>query len=178
MKTGGKITFLLVFLASVFLVFVTLEIPKRSLEDSGYVAKTSNPKLDLAISYIEKTKQPMLGVKMLNSLIEEDSTDVEVLYWLGRFALMSGQYSKAEVRYKSLLNNNPVDTLRFMAQVGLEVAYYETGQQTKRLDLLRNMAKDIYLSNPVMSGRDSVVLSAVVTRINEIEMELNSIKNK
>ena len=49
----------------------------------------------------------MEGIMMLRELVEKDSTNIEAQYWLGVFAIKSGQLDKAVQRFQTVLRLRP-----------------------------------------------------------------------
>ena len=164
-------TFLLVTLSAFFLVLALWLIPddaSRSLSDESKKSGFSDPRIELAVTYIERTQQPMLGVRMLKGLLAEDSTNAEVLHWLGRFALMSGQFEIAEQRFSTLLQNDAPDSLKWFAYASLDYAFEQQGKYKSSLQLLDDLARDIVAEGD-LTFKDSVNLINILRRREEVE---------
>lgn len=63
-------------------------------------------KANLAMTYTA-TPNPMQGIGMLKSILEEDSKNELAIFNLGILSMQSGQYDKAVDRFKKLLIINP-----------------------------------------------------------------------
>jgi len=54
-------------------------------------------------------EQPMKGIQMLLALIKEEPANTDVMFHLGRLAIQTGQFEKAEERLKAAEKLNPKD---------------------------------------------------------------------
>ena len=75
---------------------------------------TIDQRIDQALANIEKgmaENNPALmmqqGVFKLREIEQEDSTNERALYHLGKLSMQSGQFEKAEVRFKKLILLHP-----------------------------------------------------------------------
>jgi tetratricopeptide (TPR) repeat protein len=68
-------------------------------------------RINLALTYVEYplAEQPMKGIQMLLALNKEEPENPDVLFHLGRLAIQTGQFERAEGRLKSAEKLNPED---------------------------------------------------------------------
>ena len=81
---------------SLVLLVLFLVLPKQpsSVREKQTETATMNPdsmKLQQAIELVNGPN-PMEGITILRDLVAKDSTNIEAQYWLGVFAVKSGQY--------------------------------------------------------------------------------------
>ena len=60
-------------------------------------------KIDQAVQLVKEGQQPMQGILMLRDILEDEPNNIRVHYHLGEFSMQSGQYEKAEMRFKKVL---------------------------------------------------------------------------
>lgn len=101
---------------------VNQEMPALSAEDA---------RLQQAIELVNGPN-PMQGIMMLREIVAKDSSNVEAHYWLGVFAVQSGQYDKAILRFEKVIKLDP-DYLN--AYMDLGAVYKELGEKSKALSL-------------------------------------------
>jgi tetratricopeptide (TPR) repeat protein len=58
--------------------------------------------------------QPMQGIQMLLSMVEENPKNVEAHFVLGEFAIRSGQMEKAVARFNTIIELQPQNTLAYI----------------------------------------------------------------
>ena len=90
-------------------------------------------KIQLASCYVEGSADPMKGIGMLKDVEKQDSANVQVQMVLGAFAVKSGQFDKAEARYKKVVRIKPeyLEAYLFLADV-----YEKEGEKNKTICLL------------------------------------------
>ncbi len=90
-------------------------------------------KIQLASCYVESSSDPMKGIGMLKEVERADSTNIQVQMVLGAFAVKSGQFDKAEARYKKVVKINPeyLEAYLFLADV-----YEKEGEKNKTIETL------------------------------------------
>jgi tetratricopeptide (TPR) repeat protein len=96
---------------SLVLLVLFLVLPKQpsSVREKQTETATMNPdsmKLQQAIELVNGPN-PMEGIAILRDLVAKDSTNIEAQYWLGVFAVKSGQYDKAIKRFNTVLTLDP-----------------------------------------------------------------------
>lgn len=90
-------------------------------------------KIQLASCYVESSSDPMKGIGMLKEVEKADSTNIQVQMVLGSFAVKSGQFDKAEARYKKVIRIKPeyLEAYLFLADV-----YEKEGEKNKTIETL------------------------------------------
>ena len=90
-------------------------------------------KISLASCYVEGSTDPMKGIGMLKEVEKTDSSNIQVQMVLGSFAVKSGQFDKAEARYKKVIRIKPeyLEAYLFLADV-----YEKEGEKTKTIETL------------------------------------------
>ncbi len=105
----------------------------RSFEKSLALTEDIGTKLQLATLYVEATPEPMKGIGLLREITDSLPQNIPANMLLGRFAIMSGQFDKAEQRFNTILSQESgnAEALYFMAvtQEGL-------GHKDKAIELL------------------------------------------
>ncbi|MFN8775748.1 MAG: tetratricopeptide repeat protein [Flavobacteriales bacterium] len=108
MRKPGTRIILLVSLG-IALIVLLLWLPRQPASAREKAAAPSDPdslKLAMAVEMVNG-ENPMEGIMMLRELVEKDSTNVEAQYWLGVFAIKSGQLDKAVQRFQTVLRLRP-----------------------------------------------------------------------
>jgi tetratricopeptide (TPR) repeat protein len=93
-----------------FLLFPTQ--PKSALEKANSPIADS-VKIQQAIELVNGP-QPMQGIQMLLSMVEENPKNVEAHFVLGEFAIRSGQMEKAVARFNTIIELQPQNTLAYI----------------------------------------------------------------
>jgi len=90
-------------------------------------------KIQLGSCYVEGSSDPMKGIGMLKEVERMDSTNIQVQMVLGAFAVKSGQFDKAEARYKKVVRIKPeyLEAYLFLADV-----YEKEGEKSKTIETL------------------------------------------
>ncbi|MFZ6050831.1 tetratricopeptide repeat protein [Halocola ammonii] len=124
---------------AVLIIVLLLIMPKQPSSTKREVASVnSDPlhqKVDKAVGMV-KGENPMEGIMLLREVLEEDSTYVPAIYWLGMFSVESGQLDKAQERFEQVVQLNPeyVDAYWQLGHLALERAeYYEAIDHFKRV---------------------------------------------
>jgi tetratricopeptide (TPR) repeat protein len=60
-----------------------------------------------AVDKVANGINPMEGIMELRAIAEKDSTNVEAQFYLGKFAVQSGQLDKALMRFKTVVSLEP-----------------------------------------------------------------------
>jgi cytochrome c-type biogenesis protein CcmH/NrfG len=68
------------------------------LQPANLEAKTG-----LGVAYVNGGGMPMQGISLLLDVVKQDPTNHEAILNLGMFAMRSGQYDKAVLRFKTLI---------------------------------------------------------------------------
>lgn len=82
-------------------------LPKQSAKVKESVPEATanhehDSKLDRAVAMVQGDN-PMQGIMLLREVLEEDSTNVEALMYMGLFSVQSGQLDKARERFETVL---------------------------------------------------------------------------
>ncbi|MGB0430190.1 MAG: tetratricopeptide repeat protein [Bacteroidia bacterium] len=92
-------------------------------------------KSELGVSYMEllpKGVSPMTGVGLLREVIQQDSNNVDALYYLAYLSMKSGQYDKAVVRLEKLTSLKPEEAsfYEYLATAYLKAGNKEMAKST------------------------------------------------
>lgn len=96
------------------------------------------------------------GITDLRKLVEEDSTNIEAQTGLGMFGLQSGQYDKAEKRFRTVIAIDPNDKMGYWYLAGALEA------QNKNADAVK------YLKAYIAHNTDTAENKEVEKYINEL----------
>ena len=78
------------------------------LEKAQEIDSTSlRIRTQLGIAYVDGSAEPMKGIMLLRGVVAEDSANVDAQLSLGFFSMQSGQYDKAEKRFRTVLRFKP-----------------------------------------------------------------------
>ena len=103
-------------------------------------------KINLAVCYVESSKEPMKGINLLREVLVTDSLNAKAHLNLGYFSLKSGQYDKAIARFERVIQIDPtyVDAFLYLGDV------YETkGNEKRAIEYYEEYRKKV--KNPVLS---------------------------
>lgn len=95
-------------------------------------------KIGLATCYIEGTGETMQGVQLLLGITRDNPGNIPAGMLLGRLAIRSGQYDKAQKRFEGLLELYPDNTeaMYYLAEV-----YKDKGEKDKAIALFEQCKK-------------------------------------
>jgi tetratricopeptide (TPR) repeat protein len=91
-------------------------------------------KINLAVCYVESSKEPMKGIGLLREVLEKDSNNIKAHLNLGYFAIKSGQFDKAIGRFEKVLKIEPKnqeallylgDVYESQGNIEKAITYYE-----------------------------------------------------
>ncbi len=110
-------------------------------------------KCALADCYVNTTQNPMNGIMLLREVIATDSTNESALFLLGEFAIKSGQFDKAQVRFESLVRYYPasIKYSLYLAQL-----FSNHGEPNKALETLLNAKKQAKRKSAIDSIETSI----------------------
>ena len=99
---------------------------------------TTDNRLKLATAYLDQGTAPMQGVAILLDVVRKDSNNVDALFSLGKFGIVSHQYDKAIARLEKVVSLRPqnYDALFLLAE-----AYRGKGDSQKAIQLLEKCSK-------------------------------------
>jgi len=120
------------------LMVLFLWMPRKPSADEAQqnmpALSSEEAKLQQAIELVNGPN-PMQGIMMLREIVAKDTNNVEAHYWLGVFAVQSGQYDKAIPRFERVLRLEP-DYIN--AYMDLGAVYKELGEKEKALTLFES----------------------------------------
>jgi len=117
---------------AILLIVLLLWMPRQPASARAKAGGSADPdslKLALAVELVNGPN-PMEGITLLREMVEKDSANVEAQYWLGVFAIKSGQFDRAIARFETILRIRP-DYLA--ACIDLGGVYLETREPQKAL---------------------------------------------
>lgn len=103
--------------------------------------KNLNVKSKMAMTYVS-TETPMVGIKMLREVVEEDPNNEIAIFNLGILSIQSKQYDKAAKRFEKLVDLNPE---HWKARFYLGISYKETGnikEAREQFELVKKLEQD------------------------------------
>ncbi len=177
-------------------LFLLLPQQPKSVIDKANSPISDSVKIQQAIELVNGP-QPMQGIQMLLSMVEENPKNVEAHFVLGEFAIRSGQMEKAVARFNTIIELQPANTLAYiykgealMQMDSLEmalatfnsaiatdstsgIALVYAGKMNEQLGNL-NQAKKMY-SQILRHNEDPIVRDSVNAFIRKIDIKL---KNK
>lgn len=95
----------------------------------------------VAMTYMS-SENPMQGIAMLREILESDPENEMALFNMGILAIQSGQYERAEERFKKLVE---VNAQNLQGQFYLGLCYFEQGKSSearKQFELVKSMESD------------------------------------
>ena len=94
-------------------LFLLLPQQPKSAVDKANSPIADSVKIQQAIELVNGP-QPMQGIQMLLSMVEENPKNVEAHFVLGEFAIRSGQMEKAVARFNTIIELQPQNTLAYI----------------------------------------------------------------
>ncbi|MET3112734.1 tetratricopeptide (TPR) repeat protein [Pedobacter sp. CG_S7] len=110
------------------------------LDSNNAVAKTG-----LGITIVNGMGMPMEGIAMLLAVVKKDPTNLKANMSLGTFAIKSGQFDKAIVRFNEIIAQQPSPDAYFY----LATAYENLGKKKEAIAAYLNSKK--LAANPTLS---------------------------
>ncbi|MBU3676049.1 MAG: tetratricopeptide repeat protein, partial [Chitinophagaceae bacterium] len=109
--------------------------------------ESTETKIALATCYTEGTGETMKGVTLLREVTAKDSTNIAANIILGKLAIQSGQFDKAQRRLEMVVSMQPENTeaMYFLAE-----AYRGLGQKEKAVKWFEQCKK--LVNNPDFSA--------------------------
>jgi Flp pilus assembly protein TadD len=94
------------------------------LQPANLEAKTG-----LGVAYVNGGGMPMQGISLLLDVVKQDPTNHEAILNLGMFAMRSGQYDKAVLRFKTLIaQKEEIEPYFYLAE-----SYKQLGQKQEAI---------------------------------------------
>jgi tetratricopeptide (TPR) repeat protein len=110
-------SYLIAIIASIALglivLFLLFPTQPKSAIDKANSPIADSVKIQQAIQLVNGP-QPMQGIQMLLSMVEENPKNVEAHFVLGEFAIRSGQMEKAVARFNTIIELQPQNTLAYI----------------------------------------------------------------
>ncbi|MEY4331145.1 MAG: hypothetical protein RL609_1893 [Bacteroidota bacterium] len=137
-KNTKPVIFIGIGLVLIVLFLIIPRKPWSSKEESVKPEMSGEQaKLQQAIDLVNGSN-PMQGIMMLREIVAKDSNNVEAQYWLGVFAVQSGQFEKAIPRFEKVI---ALDPQYLSAYMDLGAVYKEMGQIDVALQLFEKAAE-------------------------------------
>lgn len=98
-------------------------------------------KASMAMTYVT-SENPMQGIMLLREVLEADPRNEHAIFNLGLLSMQSGQFDKAEERFKKLISINPN---HLQGRFYLAVSYLEHGHKEEaieQLEIVKSLDKD------------------------------------
>ncbi len=176
-------------------LFLLLPNQPKSAIDKANSPVADSVKIQQAIQLVNGP-QPMQGIQMLLSMVEENPNNVEAHFVLGEFAIRSGQMEKAVARFNTIIELQPQNTLAyiykgealmqmdsletalatFKAAIALDstsgIPLVYAGKMSEQLGNLQE-AKGYY-SQILRHNEDPIVRDSVNAFIKKIDIKLNN----
>lgn len=121
-------------IGAALLIVLLYTLPRQSAskrEAVGSQETELSSEISQAIDLVASGSDPMAGIQKLLGLIEQDSTNAEAHFWLGKFSVQSGQLDKALVRFETVtrLDSANVDGWWELASVKFQQGLYDEALQ-------------------------------------------------
>ncbi|WP_316769773.1 tetratricopeptide repeat protein [Pedobacter frigiditerrae] len=107
----------------------------------------NDAKTGLGITIVNGLGAPMSGIAMLLDVVKKDPKNLKANMNLGMFAIKSGQFDKAIIRFNDIISNIKATPDAYFY---LATAYENLGKNTEAIDAYLNSKK--LAANPTLSG--------------------------
>lgn len=115
----------------------------------------SDAKIKLALTWVD-SEDPMKGISLLREVITEEPENKSAILQLGLLSMRSGQFDKAEARFKKLLELDPAnDEARWQLALSLN-------QGGKRAEAIATL-------KPLLKSRNDEIKSSAESMLKELE---------
>ena len=195
MRKSYLITIIVSVALGLIVLFLLLPIQPKSAIDKANSPVADSVKIQQAIQLVNGP-QPMQGIQMLLTMVEENTNNVEAHFVLGEFAIRSGQMEKAVARFNTIIELQPQNTLAyiykgealmqmdsletalatFKAAIALDstsgIPLVYAGKMSEQLGNLQE-AKGYY-SQILRHNEDPIVRDSVNAFIKKIDIKLNN----
>ncbi|RZK60579.1 MAG: hypothetical protein EOO91_00895 [Pedobacter sp.] len=108
---------------------------------------SNDAKTGLGITIVNGLGAPMSGIAMLLDVVKKDPKNFKANMNLGMFAIKSGQFDKAIIRFNDIISNIKATPDAYFY---LATAYENLGKNTEAIDAYLNSKK--LAANPTLSG--------------------------
>lgn len=113
MRKSYLITIIVSVALGLIVLFLLFPTQPKSALDKANSPIADSVKIQQAIELVNGP-QPMQGIQMLLSMVEENPKNVEAHFVLGEFAIRSGQMEKAVARFNTIIELQPQNTLAYI----------------------------------------------------------------
>lgn len=162
MKLSVRTTQIVLVLGTLILIS-GLVLASRLSSDVHSHAETSsdNLKLQQAIAVIQNGESPMEGIMMMREILAEDSTNIDVHWYLAQFSLTSQQIDNAAFRFGKVIEYDTANPPKYPeAYFWLAQTKLELDQREEAIPLLEK-----YLSIET----DTVVIRGVEQMLEKVK---------
>lgn len=131
MNKSVRATLVALLLGTLLLIAGLIWAPRLSKEVREAQIEPDSVQLQQAIAEIQNGTDPMKGIAMMRELLEKDSTNVEVHWYLAQFSLTSQQIENAAFRFEKVIqyddNLHPKypEAYFWLAQINIELDHRE-----------------------------------------------------
>jgi tetratricopeptide (TPR) repeat protein len=121
----------------------TLQMPLLQKANASYTAAVAidstnlEAKTGLGVTIVNGMGMPMQGIAMLLDVVKKDPTNLRANMSLGIFAIKSGQFDKAIIRFQDIVKSKPSPDAYFY----LATAYENLGKNQEAIDAYLNSKK-------------------------------------
>jgi len=109
-------------------------------------SSSNDAKTGLGITIVNGLGAPMSGIAMLLDVVKKDPKNLKANMQLGMFAIKSGQFDKAIIRFNDIISNIKATPDAYFY---LATAYENLGKKTEAIDAYLNSKK--LAANPTLS---------------------------
>ena len=113
MRKSYLIALIISVALGLIVLFLLFPTQPKSAVDKANSPIADSVKIQQAIELVNGP-QPMQGIQMLLSMVEENPKNVEAHFVLGEFAIRSGQMEKAVARFNTIIDLQPQNTLAYI----------------------------------------------------------------
>ena len=146
----------LVALTMAATVAIVIYFAPRKAPATGEEPTAQQARLQLGRYYVENSPMPMVGIKILQKVLEEDAENTYVRWYLGSQAINTGQFRKA-IKHFSILQHQLKGEEKANVLNALGYAYEQSGLADSAL-LCYQQVFEI--------SKDSLLLQSLKKRIN------------
>lgn len=165
MKWSARAVQIALIVGTLILISGLIWSPRLSKEVREGQIKPDALRLQQAIAEIQNGQNPMKGIAMMQDLLKEDSTNVQVHWYLAQFSLTSQQIENAEFRFEKVIQFD-TDSHREFPQ-----AYFWLAQV--KLELDKDEEAIPLLEKYLTLETDSVVVQGVEQMIERIKEHIH-----
>lgn len=161
MKLSIRTTLVVLVLGTVILIAGLIWAPRLSAEVRNAQIAPDDLRLQQAIAEIQNGQNPMKGIAMMQDLLKEDSTNIDVHWYLAQFSLTSQQIENAAFRFEKVIQFDTAAERKYpQAYFWLAQTKLELDQREEAIPLLEK-----YLSLET----DTVVIQGVEQMLERVK---------